>query len=162
MKEWKKITGYSNYEINEKGQVRNSSTRQVIKPTENYCGYLRVGLRKAGKSRTILLHRLVAISFIENQNELPEVNHIDGNKLNNHVSNLQWCTRNQNMAHASESGLLKVRKSRGPISESDARLIRGLCLQGVTAKKIAERFNCSLQSVYNIGGKKRSITKINY
>lgn len=160
MANWKRIKGFFNYEVSDSGVVRNSKTRQIIKPTLNYCGYQRVGLYHNGKTRTILLHRIVAESFIENINDLPEVNHLDGDKTNNKVSNLEWSTRIQNMQHASKEGLLKVRKSRGKITEDEARIIRGLCMQGETAKIIAKRFNCSLGTVYAIGGKNRRLIKL--
>lgn len=70
-------------------------------------GYQRVNLTVNGKGKTTLVHRLVAKHFVENEYGLPEVNHIDGNKRNNHFLNLEWCTRKQNAKHAANNKLYK-------------------------------------------------------
>ena len=74
--------------------------------------YLRVRVRIHNKSKWIAVHRLVAEAFIPNPNNLPQVNHIDGNKDNNHVSNLEWCTNQYNMTHAITNGLNHTEKHR--------------------------------------------------
>lgn len=68
-------------------------------------GYFRVSLSKNGCSKTYKVHRLVAEAFIPNPNLLPQVNHIDGNKENNVVDNLEWCSQSENMLHAYAHGL---------------------------------------------------------
>ena len=65
-----------------------------------------VGLTKCGKRTTHLIHRLVAQAFIPNPENKPQINHIDGNPLNNHISNLEWVTNQENAIHASKNGLL--------------------------------------------------------
>lgn len=90
---WKVIPNW-NYEINAiDGSVRNIISKRIIATDVNSSGYLRVSLYSKGLRRRVLLHRLVAEVFIPNSNNLPEVNHIDGNKLNNSVYNLEWCSR---------------------------------------------------------------------
>ena len=71
--------------------------------TLNNRGYYSVGIRR----KTLMVHRLVALAFIPNPEQKPFVNHIDGNKLNNHVSNLEWCTVQENNLHARQTGLRK-------------------------------------------------------
>ena len=71
--------------------------------TLNNRGYFSVGIRR----KTFMVHRLVALAFIPNPEQKPHVNHIDGNKLNNHVSNLEWCTAKENNLHARQTGLHK-------------------------------------------------------
>ncbi len=71
--------------------------------TLNNRGYFSVGIRR----KTFMVHRLVALAFIPNPEQKPYVNHIDGNKLNNHVSNLEWCTVKENNLHARQTGLHK-------------------------------------------------------
>lgn len=78
-------------------------------------GYKFVCLRKDGVNQNHMIHRLVAKAFILNPNDLPEVNHKDGNKQNNNVDNLEWCTRSENLKHAVQIGLVenqcKIRRS---------------------------------------------------
>lgn len=66
-----------------------------------------VGLLKNGKKKYYMVHRLVAINFIPNPENKPQVNHKDGNPLNNHISNLEWCTQRENTIHAYKNGLAK-------------------------------------------------------
>lgn len=68
-------------------------------------GYVYVTLKANGKNRNVTVHRIVAEAFIPNPNDLPEVNHIDGNKSNNSVWNLEWCSKSQNLKHATDNHL---------------------------------------------------------
>lgn len=100
MKEiWKEIDGYDGrYAVSTWGRVK--SIRGILQPYKNHKGYLKVGLMKNGKSEKHRVHRLVAKAFIPNPHNLPEVNHIDGNKQNNSISNLEWVTGKENMEHS--------------------------------------------------------------
>ena len=91
------------------GQVRNKLTKEILPIEYNSCGYCRVVLKRKGKkiSRP-LVHRLVAISFIKNPKNKPHVNHIDGDKTNNLVENLEWVTRSENEIHKLKHGLSNV------------------------------------------------------
>lgn len=99
---WKDIAGYEGlYKVSNLGRVKSLNyLRKGIEkeriPNKNNSGYLIVGLHKDGKIKTFLIHRLVAEAFIENVNDLPQVNHIDENKLNNSVENLEWCSAKYN------------------------------------------------------------------
>lgn len=98
---WKDIEGFENYQVNQIGQVRSLNYRQTgkvkrLKSTPNSAGYLTVCLSKDGKRYPKYVHQLVAEAFIPNLNNLPQVNHIDEDKANNHVNNLEWCTREYN------------------------------------------------------------------
>ena len=101
---WKDIEGYEGlYQVSNLGRVRNI---RVLKPAPTKDGYLRVCFSVCGKTKGFLVHRLVAKAFIPNtQNS--EVNHIDGNKMNNSVGNLEWSTRSDNILHAYRNGLIK-------------------------------------------------------
>ena len=90
---WKKIKDFEEYEINEVGQIKRNS--KILKP-EIRTGYYSVGLCKNGKRVHKRIHRLVAEAFIPNPNNLPQVNHKDENRLNNRVSNLEWCNNTYN------------------------------------------------------------------
>lgn len=90
---WEKIKKFKNYSINEKGQVRNDVTGRIKKPFVNKSnGYMTVDLWKNNKSNKITVHRLLAEAFIPNPDDKPTVDHKDGNRLNNDLSNLRWAT----------------------------------------------------------------------
>lgn len=101
--EWKDIPGNPWYEIHFRGYVRNKNTGKILSAGLAGNGYLTVGLR----SKTHTIHRLVACAFIGQPSEKLVVNHIDGNKLNNHVANLEFVTSGQNNSHAIRTGLKK-------------------------------------------------------
>lgn len=105
---WKDITGYEGlYQISNLGDLRNIKFYRKIKPYKHK-GYLRVALCKNNHCIHFYVHRLVAQEFILNPENKPEVNHKDGNKLNNCVDNLEWITRKGNMEHARKTGLWRV------------------------------------------------------
>lgn len=99
MEAWEKIVGYDNYLISSCGTVKNIKTSRILKQQDNGKGYKLVDLCKDGKATKKYIHRLVALAFICNPNGYKEVNHIDENKSNNHVSNLEWCTHAYNMRY---------------------------------------------------------------
>lgn len=98
--EWKQINNYDNYEVSTLGNVRNSNTGRILKKT---CrgGYLTIGLCKNSNTKTCQAHRLVALAFIDNPENKPQVNHKDKNRSNNMVSNLEWSTASENSIHRS-------------------------------------------------------------
>jgi len=102
-----KAIGFLSYRIYPNGSIENKHGTKLKLHTGAH-GYLNANLYLGGKQKTYLLHRLVAGLFIPNPNNLPEVNHIDGNKMNNDVSNLEWCTRSYNIKHGIENGLITV------------------------------------------------------
>ena len=99
------IKGFPNYEVTKQGKVINLITGRTLKPDTNRTGYLRVTLSRDGKTKRFFIHRLVALHYLPNPEMLKEVNHIDGNKTNNDVSNLEWNSSSQNKKHAVENGL---------------------------------------------------------
>lgn len=99
------------YEVTEDGRIfSNVGKRKEMKGKITRCGYRMVILTVNGKKLCQSIHRLVAEAFIPNPNNLPEVNHVDGNKLNNRVDNLEWVTKKQNLVHARDNGLLSITK----------------------------------------------------
>lgn len=104
MEVWKKIIGYENYEISNFGVIR---TDKAYKKTDKSKIYYSVSLYCKNKSKHFYIHRLVAIHFIPNPLNKPCVNHIDGDKSNNSINNLEWVTAKENNRHAWDIGLKK-------------------------------------------------------
>jgi len=102
--EWRPVVGYEGiYEVSNTGLVRTVAGKE-LKPYLHKQGYLRIKLTSGGTRKSFLIHRLVAEAFIPNEHELPTINHKDGDPSNNDVSNLEWCTQKENVAHAVETG----------------------------------------------------------
>lgn len=100
MEQWKDI--YAGYQVSNKGRVRSLKRNKMLTLRVTTKGYLQVHLRVDGKDITPKVHRLVANAFIDNPNNLPQINHINGDKTDNRVSNLEWCTNGQNLKHSYE------------------------------------------------------------
>ena len=122
MEEWRDILGYEGlYEVSDQGRVRSlnygcTGRIQLLKPAMNTQGYLFVILYKDGKRKECTVHRLVAQAFLTNAENLPQVNHIDENKQNNCVSNLEWCTCKYNINHETRTARVAVAK-RKPVQQ---------------------------------------------
>ena len=93
--------------ITKEGKIFNDKTKRYLKPQKNKNGYLKVRVNIEGKKMSFSIHREVAKAFIPNPENKPQVNHIDGNKGNNCVDNLEWCTNQENVNHAMRNGLWK-------------------------------------------------------
>ena len=112
---WKYIEGYEGkYQVSNTGKIRSLCYHdgghgvrrpKLMKPGTDESGYYRCALSKNNELRTFKVHRLVAKAFIPNPSNKPQVNHIDGNKKNNYVSNLEWVTSSENQIHAWKNGL---------------------------------------------------------
>ena len=108
----KLIEGTDKYYISDEGYVL--SNKKKLKPRPTRFGYLRVHIKINGEYKDKYIHRLVAEYYIPNPNNYPEVNHLDGDKSNNNVNNLEWCSKKMNMEHASKNNLLaKTRSPKG-------------------------------------------------
>lgn len=110
---WKDIEGYEGYyQISNLGRVKSfhkSKVGVILKQSTGTFGYIFIELNLRGCAKKFLIHRLVAFSFLHNTQNKKEVNHIDGDKSNNHVSNLEWVTSSENQIHAFNTGLQKPR-----------------------------------------------------
>lgn len=125
---WKKIIideKPTNYSVSDVGEVRNDITGRLLNPSIQQ-GYCHVGLTINGKIKRCRVHRLVAIAFLENPENKPYINHIDGCRSNNKLSNLEWCTPAENTQHAVRTGLMKPTRQKKVIQ------------YGLNGEKIAE------------------------
>ena len=96
LEQWMQVSRFPRYMISSFGRVMNITTFRILKPGMDSHGYLFVNLCKDGEKSTKSIHRLVANAFILNLTDLPCVDHKDRHSLNNHLSNLRWCTRKEN------------------------------------------------------------------
>lgn len=159
MEIWKEVKDYEGmYEVSNLGNVRNFKTKHVLKSSLSKKGYPKVNLWKNKGYKTRPIHRLVAIAFIKNNLYKPQVNHIDGNKTNNRLDNLEWCTQEENMRHAVDMGL-KVGMSgedngRCKITEKLAKKIIEDIKNGHRNIDIKNKYNVTKDIVSNIKSKK--------
>lgn len=153
----KDIKGFEGrYTISNLGIVRSKLTGIIMKPNITKFGYARINLRKA-KSReykSYFIHRLVATHFLANPKQLPEVNHVDCNRTNNVVTNLEWVTKEENIKHSFICGSATNKGSKNPnskLKEDDIKAIKQLHKTGrFYNTTIAKLFKISSSTVDNI------------
>lgn len=175
---WKPIPGYEgHYEVSNMGRVRglDRTRRMVSKKGMEHTAFVKgvtiqphfdsrgcyqiVGLNKDGKHKTRLVHRLVAETFIPNPDNLPEVNHIDENKINNAVSNLEWCDHLYNNRYGSKLTASQGEKNAmNKFTEETVRAIRteyDPSKQGGTLTELSRKYGVSVPHVRSIVTRKR-------
>lgn len=168
---WKNIS--PDYQVSNLGNVRSLTLwnghkyvkRDIpknLKLDVSTTGYLKIKIRIDGIKKDYKVHRLVALAFIKPIQGKEFVNHIDGNKTNNEVSNLEWCTRSENMIHAYRTGLIVRHKKPKPIKPQRKRYhipkeeFRADILSGMRNVDIARKYGCSRGLV---GTRKHQIKK---
>lgn len=156
---WKVIPAFGGrYEASINGEIRHIGNKNIRKARVNRCGYLQMNFSRndgKGKNITVLVHRLIALTFLDNPNNLPEINHKDGNKQNNAVSNLEYCTASKNQKHAYKMGLQKPLKGEehpsAKLTNKQAQEIRKIYKEKrISQQKIAGFFNVSLKTVSRV------------
>ncbi len=134
---WKPITGFPNYQVSKQGFIRNVKTRRILK-TNLTSGYPSVTLCHEGKKKNVKIHRLVALAFLPLIEGKNVVNHKDHNKTNNHITNLEWCTHQENIQHASS------------LTVEDVRNIKLLLKGNMKHAEIARMYEISVGAIGHI------------
>lgn len=129
--EWRSVKGYDGrYLVSNTGLIYSKMSNKVLKPNKMSNGYLSVELFKDGKSKRLLIHRIVAEAFIDNPESLPIVNHKDEDRTNNSVDNLEWCTQKYN---ANYGNALEKKKRNRTVSDA----VKNSLLLGSKSRQIS-------------------------
>lgn len=171
---WKDLQGYEGiYQVSTLGRVKSLGrtvekksklgkefkmvvSEKVISGHVSDSGYIEYNIRKNGRPKTIRGHRLVAETFIENPSNKPLINHIDGDKTNNNLSNLEWSTHKENAKHALETGLLSNflkfarSKPRRKLSTEDVTVIINRLNLGDAMGRIAKDYKVHRETIASI------------
>jgi superfamily II helicase len=155
MEIWKDVIGFEGrYYISNLGNVR--SRFKVLKPHLNRDGYMYINMINHGKNnggKTAKVHRLVALHFVENLQNKPHIDHIDGNKFNNVYTNLRWCTHQENITYAWESGIYNnvgSKHAMSKLTESQVIEIRNKLNNGQSGRSLANEYNVKGMCISNI------------
>lgn len=151
---FKNIPGHPDYSVNENGEIKSNRRNKLLTSYNNRYGYVTFGIRKNKKKKIITAHQAVALTFIPNPENKSQVNHKDGNKKNNHISNLEWATPSENIKHAFDNGLITKPKGelhgKSILTEKDVILICERLQDGWRNKDIAEDMNINIKTISNI------------
>lgn len=150
MEIFKVIKEYPAYSISDKGRVMKNSTHKIMKPSPKPNGYMQINLfTNDGRRKKEYIHRLVAITFIPNEQHLPQVNHIDGVRDNNVVSNLEWVTAKGNILKSSVCSPIRVRDKVSFEEVGVYTTIRDACKElGLTESNVAACLGNSRQKTH--------------
>ena len=150
----KYIKGFEGrHSVTADGRIYSHLTKKFLKHYDSKLGYRYFSFKFQGRMYSKTIHRMVAIAFIPNPHNKPEVNRIDGNKLNNHVSNLEWATRSENGLHAFRIGLKskKGEKATGSkLTEEKVHNIRHMRASGVSNRTLATLYNMDIGSIRQV------------
>lgn len=150
---WKDIPDYEGiYQASNLGNIKRIETQRILKKYVNKTnGYAYIHLSKHNKTKVLRVHRLIAKTFIENKNNKPYVNHKDGNKLNNNINNLEWCSQKENIQHAinvlhkdySKNVYIMIKKNEKKVKRSDGKIYNSI----KEAKKDMNNMNAHIVEV---------------
>jgi hypothetical protein len=152
IEKWKLINGTNEmYKVSDDGRVFSLFSNKIRKQ-RFHKNYLTVEIRINGKNKRMAVHRLVALHFIPNPLNKPETNHLNGIKTDNRVSNLEWCTGEENRIHAMNMGLIPkgIQCIRSVFTNEDIDNIRTLAFYGILKTDIAKTFKTNSSNIYNI------------
>lgn len=174
VEEWKAVVGFEDrYEVSSFGQVRSipyikkgkningifsfKTTGKLLKQCESTDHYLQIQLSKNNCKRGTGVHRIMAEAFIPNPDNLPQVNHIDGNKQNNHISNLEWCSAQHNVIHSYTLGLACNKQERHPLTvltHDKVFRMAEMRYKGFSYKQISEELDLKYDTVWKVINRK--------
>lgn len=143
---WALIPDYENYIISDKAEVINITTGKIVSVSKHKQGYRVVRVWKNNTTRLMKIYRLLAILFIPNPENKIQVNHLDGNRMNESLGNLEWVTASENMKHAFKNGLSRGHFEKGSghplrkLSHSNILEIRMMRKQGYSLKELSAKF----------------------
>ena len=147
---WKDVPGYEGlYKVSDSGDVYNIKSKRKLKLTITDTGYHKVNLRKNGNVKTHLVHRLVALSFISNPKEKPQVNHIDENPLNNNLMNLEWCTPRENCNHGTRIERIRDLLDYEVIAKKNSKPILQIDKNGQVVRRWKSAKECKRETGYD-------------
>ena len=167
MEIWKDIESYEGiYQVSNYGKIKSLKRNVLMKGKFNYFkeekilnpsthknGYLAIGLTKENKTKTFKVHRIVALHFIDNFLNKPEINHIDSDKSNNNVLNLEWCTSKENKEHAVKNKLnaFGEKSSGSKLTEKEVLEIRE---SNLSPTELSEKYKVNKGSISSIKNRK--------
>jgi hypothetical protein len=158
---WKDIDGWEDwYSVSSQGRVmshsrpspsKGGSTRilkaRILKLKMDEDGYLRVGLSRDGHETLFSVHRLVALAFVPNNENKPEVNHVDNNPSNNNESNLEWCTHKENVDHCRNQARGYVLPAQKELDSTKKQQISEMLERGLSRREVCRQLNVSKDTI---------------
>jgi len=158
MENWKDVKDYEGlYQVSDLGNVKSTRNNKILTPAKAKNGYLRLCFSVKNKHKNISLHRLVAETFIENLNNKPQVNHINGIKTDNRVENLEWNTCKENINHAISMGIINVKGENNSYSKITKKQSEEIRKSGKTLKELGIIYNVHLSTISLIKNNKTHI-----
>lgn len=136
---WRKISGKINYSVSENGDVRNDKTGRILKPHKGTSGYFQIMIGR--KTSPLYVHRIVAEAFIPNPNNLPQVDHINGDKIDNSVSNLRWVSVSENCWSFGYESRIENRKKKVIATNGEETIVFN------SRNEAASHFNCHKSTI---------------
>lgn len=166
MEVWKTIVGFENYEVSNLGKVKSLEKKTsfgvnykiypetILKNWIDKKGYCYVDLRNNNKTTRFLVHRLVCFNFLENHENKPQVNHINGIKHDNRVENLEWNTSKENLKHARETGLNNISGVNHYRSKLTKEQIIDIRKSNLNQRELSEKYKVHQVTISGIVNKK--------